>query len=245
MKKLRKRTRVMRPLTALMILLLLVVGCGGAVENTVVPEIEEVVVLDDAPPVEADSGWNSVFPSPSETNGDVLILYGQVLDVNAVPVPNAEVVIWQTDENGVYDHPRDPTTESRDMSFQFYGSDTSDAEGNYEFRTILPGEYEPRPRHIHFKVNLDGETVLTSQFYFSEDVADVQGEVMFREAGDQGDLLLLQLVQDDGFVTALGRIVVNNGDRRGELTLTPSQGEGPYYPVVTVEEFDNDLVVLP
>ncbi|MCB9007347.1 MAG: hypothetical protein H6656_08315 [Ardenticatenaceae bacterium] len=32
-----------------------------------------------------------------------------------------------------------------------------------------PGEYEPRPRHIHFKVKLDGETLITSQFYFASD----------------------------------------------------------------------------
>ena len=41
--------------------------------------------------------------------------------------------------------------------------------GAYTFRTIFSGEYEPRPRHIHFKVKLNGETLITSQFYFASD----------------------------------------------------------------------------
>ncbi|MEZ4558133.1 MAG: hypothetical protein R2854_17140 [Caldilineaceae bacterium] len=122
----------------------------------------------------------AAFAEPSQTTGDVLILYGQVLDVNGAPLPDAAVEIWQTDAAGVYDHPRDPGTNSRDTSFQFYGTATTDAAGWYAFRTIVPGEYEPRPRHIHFKVKQDDATLLTSQFYFSDDVAQVEGEGMFR-----------------------------------------------------------------
>jgi protocatechuate 3,4-dioxygenase beta subunit len=185
------------------------------------------------------------FAEPSTTNGDVLILYGQVLDVNGAPLPDAAVEIWQTDASGVYDHPRDPGTDRRDTSFQFYGTATADADGWYAFRTLVPGEYEPRPRHIHFKVKQGDTTLLTSQFYFSGDVAEVADEGMFRAVGESGDLLLLQLVQGDGVLLANGRIVVETGVGAGSLPLTPSQGEGPYYPVVAVAEYDNDLVRLP
>lgn len=185
------------------------------------------------------------FTAPSETNGELLVLYGQVVDVNGAPVIGAAVEIWQTDENGVYDHPSDPTTANRDTTFQFYGSTMSDEEGWYAFRTIIPGEYEPRPRHIHFKVKQNGTTLLTSQFYFSDDIATVQGETMFEAVGNDGDLLLVQLVQNGDGVIANGRIVVDTGINAGELTLTPSQAEGPYYPVVVVAEYDNDLTLLP
>ncbi|MEZ4639364.1 MAG: hypothetical protein R2856_31120 [Caldilineaceae bacterium] len=96
--------------------------------------------------------------------------------MNGTPVPDVAVEIWQTDAVGVYDHPRDPGTNSRDTSFQFYGTAITDADGWYAFRTIMPGEYEPRPRHIHFKVKQGDATLLTSQFYFSDDVAQVQGK---------------------------------------------------------------------
>ena len=52
-------------------------------------------------------------------------------------------------------------------------------------------------------------------------------------------------MQGDGQLLAYGAIVVDRGIGAGELALTPSQGEGPYYPLVTVSVFDNDLVRLP
>ena len=188
---------------------------------------------------------------PNNINGEIIHLYGQVLNTAGEAVPNAVVEIWQTDAEGVYDHPRDPKTGERDMSFQYYGTASANEEGWYILRTLLPGEYEPRPRHIHFKVKQEGRELLTSQFYFSDDVAKVEGEGMFQAVGDSGDLLLLQLYEagseNETVVMANGRIVVNVasvGSNTENLALTPSQGEGPYYPVVNVSEFDNDLVTL-
>ena len=34
--------------------------------------------------------------------------------------------------------------------------------------TVIPGAYQPRPAHIHYKVLQNGKTVLTSQMYFKE-----------------------------------------------------------------------------
>ena len=184
------------------------------------------------------------FTAPAQANGELLILYGQVLDVNGNPVPDAVVEIWQTDASGVYDHPGDSGTASRDRSFQFYGTATVDEAGWYAFRTIVPGRYEPRPRHIHFKVKQYGSTLLTSQFYFGDDVAEVAAEGMFRAVGESGDRLLLQLVQGEGTLLANGQIVVDTGIGAGTLPLTPSQGEGPYYPVVALADYDNDLATL-
>lgn len=185
------------------------------------------------------------FGDAPEIDGEVLYLLGQVMDVQGEPVPGAVVEIWQTDADGVYDHPGDPGTESRDRTFQFFGSSVADADGWYAFRTLMPGRYEPRPRHIHFKVKQDGATLLTSQFYFSDDIAIVQGEGMFQAVGESGDALLLQLVQGEDGVLAVGPIVVDTGLGSGELPLTPSQAEGPYYPVVSPSDFDNDLLRLP
>ena len=109
----------------------------------------------------------------------------------------------------------------------------------------MPGEYEPRPRHIHFKIKQNGQTLLTSQLYFSDDIADVEDEGMFVAVGDQGDLLLLQLVQGESTLLAEARIVIDTGIGSGEFPLTPSQAEGPFYPVVPLADYDNDLVVLP
>ena len=180
----------------------------------------------------------SAFSKPVTANGEPLILYGHVLDRNGEALSGYALEIWQVDANGIYDHPGDSNTASRDMGFQFYGTALTDENGLFAFRTIVPARYEPRPRHIHFKVKKDGAEVLTSQFYFT-------GDVEAGQLGSAGDMLLLDMVatQDaSGSAVKLGSkdIVVDTG-AGGNTTLTPSQMEGPYYPVVDVAQFDNDL----
>jgi len=108
-------------------------------------------------------------------NGQILHLSGIAYDANGLPIEGITVEIWQTDANGAYLHPQDPATASRDPNFQFYGESVTASDGVYSFRTILPGLYEPRPRHIHVKVKLDGQELLTTQFYFSGEI-DLQGD---------------------------------------------------------------------
>lgn len=189
------------------------------------------------------------FTAAPTAAGELILVTGRVLDTNGNPLPGAAVEIWQTDASGVYDHPGDSSTASRDQRFQFYGTSVADDDGVYVFRTVRPGYYEPRPKHIHVKVKIDGATALTSQFYFEEDRADLAAEGLFAQAGDLGELLILKAA--DSIETLGGAsvavltndLVLNTGG--GSLTATPQQGEGPYYPVVAVADFDNDLAAVP
>lgn len=186
-----------------------------------------------------------VFSAPPLAEGRVLALTGQVLDTSGAPIPGARVEIWQTDDRGVYDHPGDAGTANRDANFQFYGSSTVDEQGYYLFRTIKPGAYGGRPPHIHVKVFREGGELLTTQFYFAEDFEQVQGESIFAQAGDQGSLLLLELEErstpDGGSMPVAYKDLVIDLGSGGELTATPRQAEGPYYPVVEVSGYDADL----
>ena len=181
--------------------------------------------------------------------GEVVFLTGRVLDLAGNPLPGASVEIWQTDANGVYDHPGDSSTGSRDRGFQFYGASIAGDDGTYAFRTVQPGYYEPRPRHIHVKVKLDERTLLTTQFYFAEDAAVLGNEGLFAQAGSLGNLLVLQAADSVAMagsaVDLLANDLVVNTGSPGSLTATPAQGEGPYYPVVSVADFDNDLAAAP
>ena len=192
----------------------------------------------------------AAFSEPPQVSGDIIILSGTVMDVNGNPIEGAAVEIWQTDAGGVYDHPNDPGTNGRDPNFQFYGTSVTGADGVYSFRTLKPAAYGSRPPHIHVKVKLNDTTLLTTQFYFEEDRAAVEGEGLFRQAGDLGDLLLVPLTEGtdaSGNLVRLGykNLVLDSGLGSGSLTSTPSQGEGPYYPVVNVADFDNDLAIVP
>lgn len=97
--------------------------------------------------------------------GDVLNLTGTVIDTKGIPQNNVIIELWQTDVNGLYDHHRDRSQGKRDPFFQYWGKATTDDQGKYHFKTLIPGEYEPRPAHIHFKVWVGKKVVLTSQMY--------------------------------------------------------------------------------
>ena len=189
----------------------------------------------------------SAFPDPPKvTRGDILLLYGQVTNRAGDPIAGVAVEIWQTDANGIYDHPRAPSTAQRDKTFQFFGTSVTDENGFYLFRTIIPGRYPPRPRHIHVKVKRGREELLTTQFYFVSDRDEVRRDGIFQSAGENGDLLYIELVTAAdalGRSVLLGRrdMVLNLGS--GARRPTPPQTEGPYYPVTEVSQYDNDLVV--
>ncbi len=77
------------------------------------------------------------------------------------PVEGAVLDLWHADPDGFYDNDSD--------IWSFRGTRTTDAEGRYEFFSLVPAIYGDRPRHIHFKVWAGGEEKLTSQIYFAGD----------------------------------------------------------------------------
>lgn len=139
-------------------------------------------------PEDRDNDLTVVAGAAGSPSGQVIEFGGKVYDATGHPLPGATIEIWQTDTNGVYLHPNDPSTDQRDPNFQFYGEAVTAADGSYSFRTILPGQYEPRPRHIHVKVFLEGQELLTTQFYFADD-PDVASEPLFT-TGDGVHLLI-------------------------------------------------------
>ena len=181
------RRKIFLNLAITAVLTLLLMGCGAAEEtetavaNPVTSSDGQVEVSYTTPaqqegpyypvdkPADRDNDLTVLDGAAGAPAGEIVAFGGTLYDRNGRPIPNATIEIWQTDANGVYLHPGDPSTDQRDMNFQFYGEAVTDENGAYSFRTVFPGEYEPRPRHIHFKVKLDGETLITSQFYFASD----------------------------------------------------------------------------
>jgi Dioxygenase len=170
------------------------------------------------------------YTAPVTASGPLLILTGRVLDRGGSPVPAALVEIWQTDAEGIYDHPGEREREYRDRGFQFYGGSKADGNGRYSFRTLLPGNYGSRPRHIHVKVKNGGAEALTTQLYFDS-------------SGTPGDLVpgLSCLVSGDWTEYAVAEFDFILPLAEGPLVPTRSQAEGPYYPAEDLSLYDNDL----
>ena len=112
-----------------------------------------------------DNDLISLNGKSKSARGDVLYLTGVVSNENGNPQSDVVIEIWQTDAKGLYRHPKDKSEGARDPFFQYWGRAKTDKEGKYSFKTIIPGKYEPRPPHIHFKVWVDEKVILTSQIY--------------------------------------------------------------------------------
>jgi protocatechuate 3,4-dioxygenase beta subunit len=84
-----------------------------------------------------------------------LVLIGRVLNEKGTPIPGAIVNLWSSDAEGNYDM----------VSYRYHGYQVCDAEGRYEFTTIIPGCYTPRDaKHLHVKVQGDSSPI-TTQLY--------------------------------------------------------------------------------
>jgi protocatechuate 3,4-dioxygenase, beta subunit len=108
---------------------------------------------------------------------------GVVMDTLGKPLNGGQVEIWQCDEDGHYDHPRDGSR--IDPGFQGFGRVALTAAGEFRFRTIKPSPYVGRTPHIHVKIKLAGRELLTTQLY-------VEGE-----PGNERDGIWARLSRED------------------------------------------------
>jgi protocatechuate 3,4-dioxygenase beta subunit len=88
--------------------------------------------------------------------GQPIELAGFVLTRACKPIAGALLDFWQADDKGRYDN----------SGFRLRGHQFSDAEGRYRLRSIVPGAYVGRTRHIPVKVQPRGGRLLTTQIYF-------------------------------------------------------------------------------
>ena len=85
------------------------------------------------------------------------------LSAGCDPIRNAVVDVWHCDASGSYSEPGET---------YLRGLQVTDGDGIVEFTTVYPGWYPGRTVHIHAKVHIDKQTVLTTQFYFADDFTD-------------------------------------------------------------------------
>jgi protocatechuate 3,4-dioxygenase beta subunit len=92
----------------------------------------------------------------SGTAGTKLTLTGRVLTTKAQPIAHALLDFWQADASGRYDN----------QGYTLRGHQFTNAEGQYQLLTVIPGLYPGRTRHIHVKVQAPNGPVLTTQLFF-------------------------------------------------------------------------------
>ena len=88
--------------------------------------------------------------------GTALLVTGDVVDTQCRPVRGALLDFWQADATGRYDN----------EGYRLRGHQFADGRGRFALRTIVPGLYPGRTRHIHVKVQRPHGKILTTQLYF-------------------------------------------------------------------------------
>jgi protocatechuate 3,4-dioxygenase beta subunit len=89
-------------------------------------------------------------------SGTLLTVTGVVADTSCRPIPGALLDFWQADAAGRYDN----------SGYRLRGHQFADPHGRFALRTVVPGLYPGRTRHIHVKVQRPHGKVLTTQLYF-------------------------------------------------------------------------------
>jgi protocatechuate 3,4-dioxygenase beta subunit len=102
--------------------------------------------------------------------GRPVVLTGVVLTRRCKPISRALVDLWHADDKGNYD----------DQGFRYRGHVLTDAEGRYEFHTIMPALYPGRTRHYHVKVLVPSRALLTTQLYFPNEPANLRDNLFKR-----------------------------------------------------------------
>lgn len=119
----------------------------------------------------------------SYTRGQAAWVHGVVSDTRGTPVSGAVVEIWQCDHDGHYHHPGDGGR--ADPAFQGFGRVAVGRDGRYRFRTFKPAPYSGRTPHIHVKVRLDRQELLTTQLYVAGEPGN-ERDFLWRRLNEAG-----------------------------------------------------------
>ncbi|MBX2854676.1 MAG: protocatechuate 3,4-dioxygenase subunit beta [Rhodobacteraceae bacterium] len=125
-----------------------------------------------------DNDMITNFAAPGEMAiGPRIVVHGRVTDESGRGVPRTLLELWQANAGGRYRHKKEGYLAPLDPNFGGCGRCLTDEDGQYEFRTILPGPYpwpngvnDWRPAHIHFSVfGSSFAQRLITQMYFEGD----------------------------------------------------------------------------
>lgn len=136
-----------------------------------------------------DIDLTQIKGSNESAKGQIITVTGTVKDKDCQIISGAVVEIWQANHFGKYRHEFQDKGES-DPNFQGWGQAVTNKNGAYSFKTIIPGEYGNRARHIHFKVSRLDYHELTTQLYFAGEERNKTDGIINRLAHEEQMLVI-------------------------------------------------------
>ena len=188
------------PLSRRTLLRSLLLTTGGIITSdlyaealTLTPRQTEGPYYPDHLPLDQDNDLTLITDGKAPAGGVITEFGGRLLNVDGKPISEAVVELWQADNNGCYIHSKGTQKgKERDPQFQGFGKITTNAKGEYRFRTIKPGLYTGRTRHYHIAVAQGGKRLLTTQLYLAGEPQNEKDGILKRIIDEQQRLSIIR-----------------------------------------------------
>jgi len=123
------------------------------------------------PQKDQDADLTTVKGKNGVAKGEIIDIFGQVLDQDLTPIEDVTIDLWQANSFGKYHHAHDDSEAPIDENFQSWAIIQSGTQGRFKFKTVIPGAYplnapQQRTPHIHLKIGKHGYVPLLTQMYF-------------------------------------------------------------------------------
>ena len=158
----------------------------------------------------------------SGVTGDPVTIEGRITDVDARPVDDALVEIWQANAHGRYDHPEDTRNLPLEAGFKGFGRMATDASGGFRFTTIKPGRVPAADDSMqapHINVTVLARGLLTHQItriYFADEALTASDPVLALVPDEAGRRTLIAHKVAGGGETTYRFDIRLQGDGNGD-----------------------------
>src|SRR3954454_9785043 len=150
--------------------------------------------------------WNDALTkdlvTPDDT-GERIGVQGRVFDGDGAPVPDAMLEIWQADAQGRFADPQDKRA-LPNAAFRGFGRCGTDANGEFAFDTIKPGQVpdpdgKPQAPHILLAIFARGMLLqLYTRIYFEGEAANAADPVLTLVPEDRRATLIAERGHGNG-----------------------------------------------
>jgi len=154
------------------------------------------------PQKDKDADLTQVNGKNGTAKGQIIEIFGQVLDQDFNPIEDVTIDLWQANTFGKYHHPHDDSEAPIDEHFQSWAILQSGTKGKYKFKTVMPGAYplnsaNQRTPHIHFKVSKRGYHSLLTQLYFPDQPLNEKDGLYTSKNAEQQSMMTAKKTKTD------------------------------------------------
>ncbi|MDJ0757606.1 MAG: protocatechuate 3,4-dioxygenase subunit alpha [Ardenticatenaceae bacterium] len=132
-----------------------------------------------------------------QSEGERILIQGQLFDGDGHPVPDGMIEIWQADGRGFFNHPADPHRSQADPHFRGFGrAETTDGFTFYTIRPgIIPGHVVP---FINVRIFARGMLIHAVTRIYFDDEKENENDPVLRLVPPHRRHTLLAVGEDGG-----------------------------------------------